>query len=471
MDSGEQQFTFFLDWFHGSTAVLVSAAILLALALTVFIRSFRWVWLTLLLYMATLGAYATTAWFDNTLSFPLQEIRNYNRPASTGLLLLLLIPTAMAHRGWRTRLLMAAVPAFFAFQVAMAVRLGFDGVMARAVLGFFIWAGTFVTVGFGLSRWLQSRRDVYVALGCVAAAGVLVVAGTIYQLALHPGAILLNNRLFGTTNNPNTLGYVSAITLPTFIVLLIRRQGPPWVRLVLMCAAGLTVVFILWTGSRAAAVCSIISVGLLFHRRLGRSVLVALGCGVVVLIGLQIWSNINFDRLVSTEDTRSEAWSAMWQTFVANPLFGQVGKRLTFQENLYLSVASRFGVVGMAVFLPGIVLFATSAIRLRRSAPALGPDAILADYVVGIVFAMIVGSLFDAHLAGQFSFSTMSLFVVMAVAAYFRDEAAVWGVGAAGPGGDAVERPAADAAGEWGAYGPEWVGAGDEPADAEWASA
>src|SRR5437899_1247969 len=121
-DTGEQQLLFFLDWFRGTTALLVLSVFLLAVVVTIICKPTRWVWLTLLFYVSTLGADATTPWFRNLLAFPLQDIRTYCRPLATGLLVLLVIPTAMSRRGWRSRLLMAAIPLFFGFQVLMTAR-------------------------------------------------------------------------------------------------------------------------------------------------------------------------------------------------------------------------------------------------------------------------------------------------------------------------------------------------------------
>ncbi len=95
----------------------------------------------------------------------------------------------------------------------------------------------------------RGPEQAYSALRTVLAVSVLLILGVIYHLIRAPSSMYLAGRLTGTTGNPQFLGAFLAFGLPTCYGLLLKRdESKPW-RVTAACAVGLSVAFILMSGS------------------------------------------------------------------------------------------------------------------------------------------------------------------------------------------------------------------------------
>src|SRR3954466_10953412 len=176
---------------------------LLLFALLRFDRAKWWV-LTLTLFMATLG-FSTNPYMDNRLAPPLEQIRSLFRPITLALIAMLIIPTFRAARGARLKILRPAVLCFFALELITSARLFLGSEFTRGTLGTVVFVWLFLIFGFGVSLWLQDLDSVWAALRSLVATGGLMVLSTAYQLAIDRSRIIAQSRLYGTTNNPQTL--------------------------------------------------------------------------------------------------------------------------------------------------------------------------------------------------------------------------------------------------------------------------
>lgn len=426
MDAGDRQFEAFFEAASQPAFVLVILAFVLLLTVTALFTRLRWVWLTCLLYLSTLGSEVSLPWFKNRLAFPLQELREIGRPLCFAMLLLLMVPTLMAGKGWRARFILPGAGAYFAFQVIYCAPALIGGIWSRGVIGPVIFLFAFATLGLGVSRWIQESRHAYMAARCLVVAAMLMMAGTCFQLVMNSDAIVLNGRLFGVTNNPNTLGYISAISIPTFCLLLVGRREGKAFEVVLVAGLGLNIAFLLWCTSRGAMVATLVALTIFFRRRMGPLLLVSCVSAIAVLVVLQIFDiSAPWSRLTTFEDTRSVAWMSMIRRFLSSPVVGDVSGQLVIEENLYLAVPATAGLLGTIPFLFALMRVGVGLRRLGRSSQRAADDAVLVDYVLAIVLSMLVGNLFDAHLLGTFVYSVFTFYIVMSIGSYLAERAAL----------------------------------------------
>lgn len=216
----------FLHGLLSGGGMIAIAAFLALVACAIFFDRSKWIWLTLGIYVVAIG-YSTDAYSDNTLAFPLQQIRPFARPIAISMLLLLTVATVKGSRGRRTNLMLGATVAFYLFQLVLSARFIVGSALSRGLMDIVIFSLVFVTLGIGLSCWLQSMDDVYSVLRCIVAAGCLLAVGTAYQLAIHRSAAIQAGRLMGTMNNPNHLGSTLAFMLPIAVFFVPRRDEHP----------------------------------------------------------------------------------------------------------------------------------------------------------------------------------------------------------------------------------------------------
>jgi hypothetical protein len=186
---------------------------------------------------------------------------------------------------------------------------------------------------------------------------VLLVGFACYDYV--PGTRLGNGK---DVLNPNTIGLVSISVLLAAMALRTLL-----LRLAVMAPVVLIVIL---TSSRAAAVASVVGLGMVLWLRLraqGRSVLLIAGIGLMIVGGLSIlYGDVVFktldgvygltraDRGFGSGATgRVEAWKWTWELFVRNPIVG-VGFRAhefilkadSSSHNGYLATLAEIGIIG-----------------------------------------------------------------------------------------------------------------------------
>lgn len=404
-----------------SAVLFVATVVVVAVA-----RPLRWWALALLLYVVTLGVMPPREGvYLPPFAWPLETLRHQGRGLSGAFLIMLLLPAVLASKGWRQRVVGGAIISLFVFELAFSGRMLAAGFHDRALGGGVIFTLLFVVLGIGLGRWLQTPADVRTAYRAVAGSALLLLLGTLYQLAIDSAAALAGMRLMGTTANPQVFASTSALVLPPIIYLLLHPSEPKMLRAAYAAITGLLLIFLVWTGSRTGTLMAMIGLGVTFRFRLGKKLVgVGLACGVFVILALQVFSESRdvAGRLLSLEDTRTAQWNVLLSDFSASPMFGRMeGDVVSVGENSYLTTAARYGVFGLALLAVLMAMTATALLRLQRRRGALGEDAMLADVATGGIVALGAGSMFEAFLLGTLSFSISYLYLQLTVVAFLLD--------------------------------------------------
>ncbi|MGB7160682.1 MAG: O-antigen ligase family protein [Tepidisphaeraceae bacterium] len=383
----------------------------------------RWLAISLLMFTSALGYFR---WVPLSLIPPFEQLRANGRGICFALLVLLLIPAITSGRGWRVRLLSGGLLTYFVFQMVFSARTAFAGDAVKGVLAAASFTLTFLTLGWGLSRWLQRSEDAHAAVRAIALAGILFCLGTAVQLTVRPNSVVWQNRLLGLTGNPQHAAVLLAVALPPTCFLLARsgraRLGR---RLAIAACVGLMVIMLVWTGSRTGALMTLVGLALLFRLRLGRLLAVVVAGGVFVLVAAQIFSEsiVSADRLLATDDTRTAAWMSMWADFLRSPWIGIELEEARYSENSYLLTASRTGLLGLIPLLLAVILVIRGLLHLQSARARLGEHALLADLVTGGLVALGVGSLFEGHLVAVYSFPMYAVYIYLGVMAFLLDAA------------------------------------------------
>ncbi|HMB96288.1 MAG TPA: O-antigen ligase family protein, partial [Tepidisphaeraceae bacterium] len=373
----------------------------------------RWTALALLLWLSTFGVVVELPWFKSVLMFPLEDLRKLAKSLCI-ILMLLMIPAAMfsATTG-RTKHPIAASWAYFFFLLVITLRIMSAGYLDRAATQFLTVALTFLIFGIGVPRWIQNVDDIRRALKCITWAGLLLVVCTLMQVVVDSKQVILVGRLYGVTGNPQFLGSVMGLCLtPALCLLLESRESKLW-RLTLAGTIGFMIVCMVWAGSRTGVLGAGLNILLFFRLRLGKIFVGAIIVALSLWVALQFFSEsfAGADRLFSTTDTRSEAWSSMYDSFLRNPVLGSVGEGFGYQENTYLAVASQFGIVGILPGLLVIVLAINTIRKLLLVRSRLGTSAVMCDVVFSGLVALAVICMFDAYPLAIVGFHVFFLYI------------------------------------------------------------
>ncbi len=404
----------------------MSAFLCLLVSITVS-KSVKWGALIGMLYVSTLGTFEGEM-IEHTLVFPLEQIRSQSQAVVGALLIALLIPTLMAPRGWRRRLVPLPVVLYLVFELTFAARQGMGGLMTRGLVGAVLFLLFFLVAGIGVTRWLQTLEDVEALIRSLAVTGLVFVAGVCYQWALNPGAILLH-RFLGTTANPQFAGAFIALTLPPTLYILLRREEPKPLRIALACNVGLMVVFLAWTGSRTGLLMTLVGLGAMFRTRIKKILGVTIVCGIIVIVASQFFSEStrNLERLTSTQDTRSHRWMSLIKDFKSAPLYGQISEQPRIMENTYLSTAARMGMVGVTIMVTFMGATFAQVLKLQRYRHDLGEHALMADMVTAGLVSIFVGSVFEGFLLGIVVYWVPFMYICLSVMAFLLDSVEVYG--------------------------------------------
>jgi len=403
----------------GILACVVSIALLFVLTVH---KSARWWAISVLLWVSTLGFY-DQLWIDNTLVFPLEQIRRYGRPIAFVLLVLLLLPALASPRGWRTKLVHGGAIAYFVFELCFSGRLFLGGLIARGAAGAVVYTLIFLVFGTGLGRWMQTIREVHAVLWSIAGSGALFVFGTVYQLLINPSAAVTKTRLIATTGNPQAAALTIAVVLPAMCYLLMAKAGTRIARIILAATTGFLVLFLIWTGSRTGMLMTLIAMGLLFRTRIMRGMGIVLICGVFFLAASMVFTEgtVGAERFLSTTDTRTRDWLLLLNEFAASPIVGIVHEDVAVQENSYLTAAARSGIIGLTLLSVAGVFAMISLIGVLRDKRQLGEYVLLADLLAAGLVSLAIGANFEAFLVGTLTIPVFITYIYLAILAFLSD--------------------------------------------------
>ena len=382
----------------------------------------KWFVLGILLMVATFGFNPYTG---KNLITPLQQIRAHSRAIGVAMLLLLLIPTIRAPAGWRRGVLGGTV-LLFIYHLIVSLRGLTEPDPTKAALSLVSYVLMFLTLGIGLSLWVQSLADAHRLLRLLAVTGLFFVAASLVQYAVNPGQVVWHTRLIGVAGNPQHAAMTLAVSLTPTAYLVASPHETRWFKTALACGAGFFVVLLIWTGSRTGLLVSTISLAVLFRQRIRGVVLLCLLGGAFTFLALQIYqeAGASAGRLLSTEDTRSAAWGRMYSDFMSSLFVGLPQEESAFSENSYLLVAARTGLMGLIPFLLAVALVLVSLVRVLPSRSRMGEYAILVDLVTAGIAGILVGAIFEGYFFSTFSLPVYAFFVYLALLKFLQDLAA-----------------------------------------------
>ncbi len=234
------------------------------------------------------------------------------------------------------------------------------------------------------------------------------------QVGVNPNAITLGNafRFTGLTGNPQHAAVLMAVTTMVALWLWLNenhiRYKPLWGVL-----GAISVVMLGWTGSRTGALMTVLGSTFILYSRIGRAILLlpmgAFGAVVFATILQNLGINLGLDRLTSTEDTRSQAWSNMLEIALQNPVLGAGTAFSGNSENSYLYSAASYGVLSFILLICSVGGGLFYVVRLLKAKPIVETHfSKLCDLCAGVYVAFAVGAMFEG-----FAIARVSVMVVI----------------------------------------------------------
>lgn len=400
-------------------AMLVVGGVMLA-ALVVGVDRFKWLILTLGIY---LGSYAYNRSGGDVdlegivpLPAPFSTIASLTQPLTFGCLLLVAIACMKPVPWQRSKLVHPAAILLLLTLLVITFRQFFGGLPERALFGVCIYTTVFLVLGMGLSRWLYDDSHIRTIARCVSWFAVLLCASTIVVLAIDWDAGFVSNRLTGITDNPQRTGIILALSFP-FSLLLATDPGNTrqsrWLHLLIAAtAAG----FLVFTGSRTAALTLMVGTAVFFRKRIGALAAAVLGLAVVFLLVMSFAEGdlaSARDNVFRTNDTRSAIWISAFKTFLTSPLIGHPLDG-NGGESSYLTVAVQSGVLGVLPLVLMLLLLIRSMVKLSKFHNA-GPYAPAINLGVASICQFMVVWLFEAYLVAFLTNTVFILYCTLAV--------------------------------------------------------
>lgn len=407
--------------------VLIGLGLCFTIAMLAFDRLF---WVTLALALCTAAVTPPQSdWYDLTLSTPVHELAVFSRPLTVFLLVLLLLNGIRFTGSARYRFIPGATVALLILQTIVCARLVISPATLRGMFSFGVYVLLFLTLGVVLQRRLQSYEDLKKIVGCVVAAGAILIALTIYQLTINPSMINPTGRLFMVTANPQHAGIILGLFVPAATALLMLPGTTIAKRISLLTLIAIAIIFVFWTGSRTSMLMVVIGVAVLFRARLGTGVVVICALALGVVAGLEIMSQSmtrgavgGIERMITAGDTRSHVWLDMINEFLAHPVFGYLGGGYTIRENSYLAAAARFGLVGLVPMLFLVVMIFKQMVGLNRIRRQGGKElTVFCDLLVGSLAALGAGAMFEGLVFAVLHFWLFAAYMYFAAGSFLID--------------------------------------------------
>lgn len=400
----------------GTSPVGLTLGTLVFLGLVLWRRNelVHWLFLALVIFSASLSHF-TDQWVPVPVPLfgPIDMMIKSGRWLTVILLSLLIVLPASYRRA------PMSLPNF-AFAFLLASMLISLKIFAGGSIFFASLSALTTLLIFGLfarihQQWIQKDNDIDAGIAAIAAATLIFVAINSLQYILDAGPVTVpQGRFHGTTGNPQHAAAFLGVGIPA-LVYVVLTKSPPF-KIVASLAAIVATFFLLSTGSRTGLIMVGVATVLLLRRSgfiaIG-SVAIAAAMGFYVMISRGSES-LQLERLGSLENTRAAVWSAMWRQFNENPIFGVPlsSDRLGFGESSWLAMAATVGLVGLLPLAIGAVMLSVTAWKLFiRRAP--GRSARLqADFVVGTIASLLIGSIFEAYLLAVASSATFLLLLI-----------------------------------------------------------
>jgi hypothetical protein len=395
-----------------------------------------WLLFAMCCFASTLGKFQSQFLLEPpALAFPLQQLREVGRPLTLLLLGMLVLLSLRQQPNWRQSLFPEPIKYLVALQTIIFLKTLLYGSISFALLTALTIGAVVFTIYAGPSRWLQDDKNFDLGVKAVAFVGILFISGITYQALfdLYP-ITFTGGRLLGTTGNPQAAALLLGCSLPCCLYMIEKPAQQIVARFFWGMVLLLLLLALLMTGSRTGLVMAGTSF-LFFHRQRIRGLLHILLLVVLAVVPLYLLMDRNdlvwetfisplTDRYSSLENSRTDIWNILWSSFLDYPLFGVplTADRFTgYGESSWLGVAANLGLVGLVP----LFLFAATSIRMMIRVYQLSLYQSQYFYrsstVIAGLMTIFVGSIFEASLLGNLTFSVLSLFFYLALGQYLLE--------------------------------------------------
>lgn len=281
---------------------------------------------------------------------------------------------------------------------------GEDGIEAAIFAGITI-APVLLQLPGMLEDWEDFRRMLRV-IGVVSALWTLACT---VQFLINQEVILatFTRRFVGLLANPQhaAVWCSTAVIITTWLALNESKRS-----LVLFWAAVAAshAIFVLWTGSRTGALVTLIGLAFVFYSRIGRAVIFApviavFGYGLLVL-ATDMGVKFGFERLVSTDDTRSVAWMTLLNTGLSSPMFGVGTTYAGASENSFLFGFAAYGVGVVFLLFIAMVVTMVVCVKLLAARSSMPPrERSMVELLVGFFTIYWLGAQMEGYAVARTS--------------------------------------------------------------------
>lgn len=341
-----------------------------------------------------------------TWLFPLQANRPYLYAACAALLTM----GVLIHAG---RLNMRNVPGLGWLFVLLGIYMGtvtifHDGVGA-GVSAIFFAIFTIVPMLLVVPSILKEWDDWVGVLRAIAVSGAVWTIACTVQFLVNQNVLLTGagRRFVGLSGNPQHAANFSAVIAMVATWLVLNDAKKRWKPLWIFVAAS-HVVFVLWTGSRTGLLCGLIGMTAIFYARIGRAVFFApVIAGAIyglVTLATAMGVQFGFERLTSTQDTRTEKWWTLWENGLANPIIGMGLQEAGGSENGFLYGFASYGIGVPLLLLLYMFISIFICLRLLRTRFSVAPmGKRLVDLCIGFFAIYWVGNLLEGYAIARMS--------------------------------------------------------------------
>ena len=408
---------------------LLAVVVLLGLLAVGVLSSSGWKWLLLALLLLSTLVQGSTEFFNNTLFFPLEQLRSGSQILNGLVLAAIAVATLRSPGGERWKIVAAIAVAMICFEIFFGFRLFFAGRALRGSLVLVSFIVLFTAIPLGIGRRLQSDRDLESLIQVIGLVGLPYVVLNVMQYLYASNQTVTQGRFAGISGNPQSAGLILSLLTVTMIWLISRPRSSRWTFPAFAFAVGVCGLLLVWTGSRTSVLATAVGMAVIFRKRLVSMIVV----GGFVLLAVFVASLFLSDgedlleRVSSTENTRAEVWLVGLQEFLRYPIFGTLGMGddvdLKVVESTPIQTLQVLGAVGFAFIacVYGTIFVAMRKLLvLRRAMPDRGP---LFDYVIGMWSVILVMSIFEAVFLGVITFFTIMIYLLTAMTGYLLDPA------------------------------------------------
>jgi hypothetical protein len=369
-------------------------------------------------------------WSDNTLIPPLETLRVFSRPLAFALLIVLALRSLAFVRGTRQVFLFLPAVLFLAYELYYVTMLGAFVDPFRGIFGAMCYIATVAAFVLGLPRLLQDDENPDAYLKIFAIAGLMFIGANLLQLGGGYYNAVIQGRLTGISGNAQQFAMTCCIFVIVGCYFFASGATGSWTKWLAGLALGVLGLFLLWSGSRTGAVCSVVIILAYFRTKLGRLALLGIVGGAAFAGAIAVFGESLeiVERFFRGGDTRSEVWSAALSDFARSPIVGQIpfanDDTLNFTESTYLRTLALMGGIGGALLL-GLLLswlgFTTRVWRMGRSIPAL---ASLSDVVIAGTAFFMVANIGEGLMLGVLTVFIPFIYAIFATGAFVLDAGA-----------------------------------------------